>query len=360
MIIMIFRTKHFFILTLALALSIFIYWVNRAWGNTFNRSFMLSFFTFSIFCLCWIAFWELKDYWNYRWARYQMKEVSVFPFKIPINGNASLHSILIIKSSLIQKDFFSNENSIKRIQTLVRSDSYKGIILFLQGFSDDIEKVKHYTYALALAGYAVFSYDFRGVGKSRFSGLKNKFSLIIEDVNTVIDYLYSSFPIEDKSFIVVGISLGSIGALVSAFPDSRVRKVVAVAAVSNFKKNIPRYLVPFKGKWWIWLRYSFFAVDIFPNDEENLKISPIFTLKKVKEEFMKKDESGKAWKSFVNDRLRLVHCINDKIIFFHNFLELLEFTELNPHHYYVFKKGGHMFKMYETALLSAILDALEH
>ncbi len=321
---------------------------------------MLSFFTFSIFTLCWLVFWELKDYWNYRWGRYHMKEVCVFPFKIPLNGKASLYSLLITNSSLIHQNSESDNDNIDKIGKVVENGNFKGIILFLQGFSDDIEKIKHYTYSLALSGYAVFSYDFRGVGKSRFSGLKNKFSLVINDVRTVIDFLYSSFPIENKHFDVVGISLGSMGALISAFPDSRVRKVVAVASVSNFKKNIPRYLVPFKGKWWIWLRYSFFAVDIFPSDEENIKISPIFTLKNVKADFMKKDQSGNEWNRFVNDRLRLIHCVNDKIIFFHNFLELIEFTELEPRNYYVFKKGGHMFKMYEHALLSAILDALEH
>ena len=307
-----------------------------------------------------MAFWELKDYWNYRWGRYKNYPISEYCFKIPITQRASLYSILILKSDSIDGQNLKMELDIKGISEIIQKQNYKEVILFLQGFSDDVEKIKHYTYGLALSGYAVISYDFRGVGKSRFSGLKNNFSLIVEDVRKVIDFLYSSLPLSDKKFNVVGISLGSIGTLISAFPDTRINKIVAVAAISDFKKNLPRYPVPFKGKWWIWLRYSFFAVDIYPNDEENSKISPIYIIENIKERFLKENESGINWHRFFNDRLRLIHCINDKIIYFHNFLNLVRVTGLDPENYYVFKKGGHMFKMYELALLSSIIDAIEH
>lgn len=366
---MIFRVKHLFIIILGFALTSFIFYVNYSWGNPLDRCFMLSFFTFTIFVLGWVAFWEIKDYWNYRWGLLHEDQIREIPFSIPINEKISLYAVLIVKGQPLPKKSTSNKDYLQEIAETLRNNDYKGIILFLQGFSDDIDKVKQYTHPLALAGYAVFCYDFRGVGKSRHLGRKNSFSVIVGDVRTAIDYLHSTFPILETPFNVVGISLGAMGALVSAFPDERVSKVVGVATVADFKKNVARYLVPFKGKWWIWLRYSFFGVTLYPDDTENQLISPIYTIQKMKNNFPKGQSSthqaseqndDNEWIKFTNSKLRLVHCTNDKIIFFHNFLTLVESTGLKPENYYVFKKGGHMFKMYELPLLSAMIDAMEH
>ena len=95
--------------------------------------------------------------------------------------------------------------------------------------------------------------------------------------------------------------------------------------------------------------YHMKGVDLFPDEELNQKFSPYIVIKKLKDTL-----SPSEWKSF-SEKVLLIHAKNDKIIPFLNFEENISILDLPDEKQLILRKGGHMQKKNELALVGATL-----
>ena len=317
--------KRISLFTIALIVSSFIYYVNNIlFHNTIIISFILSATTFLIIITPFEIYFSFRDLWFERWDEINTEGLKIEKIKIPVNDG-------FLIGNLINKS--PNE----------RSQRLNSIIIINPGFSDVKEDLQFFSYSLALQGYTVLIYDSRGTGESKMLGDRSDFLAKLNDFNNIIDWLKTDPILSDYNIYTVGFSIGAIVALCQGFPDERIKKIIAISAISNYRENIPKYN-PI-----VLLTYSIKGVKMFLNDEENAKLSPYQVIKETKKKI-----SSTNWKKY-SKRVFLIHTMNDKLIKFKNFKENSEILELKDENKMVLKKGGHTLKKDELILVMSSL-----
>jgi pimeloyl-ACP methyl ester carboxylesterase len=88
---------------------------------------------------------------------------------------------------------------------MVKTDSAKGLILFLHGAGGSIDKYMDDAPLYADFGYDVFYLDYRGYGKSEGEQINEK--QFTNDLDEVYAYLKQEY--EEKNIVIVGFSMGT-------------------------------------------------------------------------------------------------------------------------------------------------------
>jgi alpha-beta hydrolase superfamily lysophospholipase len=203
--------------------------------------------------------------------------------------------------------------------------------------------MQYYSFPLAYQGYIILAYDARGIGESKKAGYRSDFSKRLDDFNKVLEWIQNHEDLNKLRIYALGISIGAITVLCNGFPNKKVEKIVAISSVSHYKKSLS-IVNPI-------VKFSYFikGVDLNPNAEIDQKFSPYFIFEKIR-----KNLSSEEWKIFSN-RVLLIHSKNDRIIPFKNFEEIVSLLELPSENLLILKKGGHMHKKNEVALVSATI-----
>ena len=161
------RPKHYLLFSMGLILSVGIFYVNYVifYGNPLGRCLYLSIFTFLFWWLCWSLYFEIRDFWQFRWygPHVDLAEVSITPLEIPLNPSNS-ENMSTNNSTLLGGELVHHESTPPDAP----------VIIFIHGFSDDSEYIRHFSVSLAHAGYDVVAYDNRGTKKSRKAGLVSR------------------------------------------------------------------------------------------------------------------------------------------------------------------------------------------
>ncbi len=316
--------KRIILFLIAIFISTLIWNVNASWGNPFNRCLILSTTTFLIIYVPFEIYWSFRDIWFDRWVQLYLKDINSVEMEIKVEGGH-------LKAKLLKP--------VNR----EKMEQKNAIIIVSHGFSDTKETIEYYYFPLVCQGYVVLAYDARGMGGSKKTGKRSQFLERIDDFNKILEWIKDSDNIKNMKIFCAGFSIGAINVLCGGFQDKSIEKIIAISSMSNYKKNMPKYnlLVMFS--------YFIKGVKLFPNEEENKKLSPLVVFKTLKEQM-----SDEEWKSFSN-RVMLIHCKNDKIIKFKNFKENKMILESPEENLLVLKKGGHSQKKNELALVGASL-----
>ena len=112
---------------------------------------------------------------------------------------------------------------------LVKSDSAKGLILFLHGSGDNIDKYMEDAPIYADFGYDVFYLDYRGYGKSEGHMINEK--QFTDDLDVVYSAMKERY--SEENIVIVGFSMGTFAGSYLA------------------SKNNPKLLVLNSGPYWI-------------------------------------------------------------------------------------------------------------
>ena len=354
--IIIIRPKHILLFIFDFALAAYIYYVNfYLFGNNAGRCIYLSLMTFIFTWLCWSLYFELRDFWQFRWYRVDTLQVKIKSVHIPILWPKSDQDL----GNNMIKERYSDEEPVLYGEILhcKKTPPKSPVVIFSHGFSDDCIYTRHITIPIALSGYDVLTIDSRGSGKSRKTGKTNQFVEITRDLKDIITYVKNDSYLGGRPIYLVGISLGSLASIKQGLTDDSVEKIIAVAAMSNFRDNIPQSPITFKKNWWLWLRYTFFGVMMNPLDEINYELSPVLQLSKLR----KKYNDDNNWVDFTSKKLFLVHAKNDKIISFDSFLENRNMAKIKSkyHNWEILNSGGHNFLQYELPLVSTIISMMQ-
>jgi pimeloyl-ACP methyl ester carboxylesterase len=334
---MIVRPKHIALSILLLFVSILLFWINWSWGNSLRTCFLLSFYSFIMIFMSWNIYWELRDFWQFRWYRADMLNLETHSYKIPILWEGTHPKYLI--GDLLHSPHATPTSPL---------------IVFSYGFSDDRLSSRNLSAAIAVAGYDVFTYDTRGKRESRRVGTKNQFTQIVRDFKDVLDFIGRQPEFAQREIYLVGVSLGAISSINQGIWHDQVQKIIAIASMSNYRDNFPRSTITFIGLWWVWLRYKFFGVIFNPPEEINIQLSPALQIRKLKE----KIANPIQFLQIMAKKLYLIHDVMDEIISLENFEELRTESGIPAKNWIVTARGGHIFRTYELVLIAAILAAI--
>jgi len=305
--------------------SAFIWYVNASWGNTLRILIIASILVFLTVYAPFEIYFTFRDIWFDRWDPLYLKNLEISKVVIDVNG-AFLHADLIC---------LKDQQSVKLRNT---------IIVVSAGFSDKKETLQYYYYPLAYQGYVILAYDARGIGESKTMGHRADFLKRIEDFNSIIEWITNNKDLKNFKIFALGISIGAITVLCAGFPNENIKKIVAVSSMSHYKENISaaNLIVKFS--------YHMKGVNLNPDEELNQKFSPFIVIEKLKNAL-----SQTEWEKF-SEKVLLIHSKNDKIIPFVNFEENKSILDVPIQKQLVLKKGGHMQKKNELALVGATLN----
>jgi hypothetical protein len=303
-------------------------------GNPFIICLILSTTTFLIIYTPFEIYWNFRDIWLDRWKEFNAKDLIISKLKIPIRNEQKKK-----KSYLSAILIYSQDHRI--------TISKNSIVITCHGFSDSKETLQNYCFPLAYHGHIVLAYDARGTGGSRKLGRRSHFLKRIDDYKEVIDWIKSNKDFRNKRISSIGFSIGAITVLCGGFQNKIIEKIIAISAISTYKKNLPRYN-PL-----IILNYFLKGVRLFPKEQENRKLSPYLIFKELQSKTNKED-----WRKLTS-RVMLIHSENDRIIKFKNFKENSTILSLPENNKFALRKGGHTHKKNELILVACTLEFLE-
>ena len=288
---------------------------------------MLSLTTFLIVYAPFEIYWSIFRLWSDRWTKLTAKELDKSDIEIEVSDGKLSANLINYKDRI--------KNKMKN-----------SIIVICHGFSDTKEKLEYFYYPLAYQGYTILTYDARGTGKSKKTGKRSQFLKRIEDFNSILEWVQSQDDFVNMKIYCVGFSIGALTILCGGFANSQIDKIIAVSSMSYYKENIPKYNPV------IVLSYLLKGVKLFPKPNENSKLSPYIVINNEKD-YLKQEK----WEN-LSSRVLLIHCRNDRVIKFKNFLENKLILESPKKNLVVLKKGGHSQKKNECVLVGATLDFL--
>jgi pimeloyl-ACP methyl ester carboxylesterase len=317
-----------------LIFSMLIWNVNQnIFGNPFLPCFILSTTTFLIVYTPFEIYWSFADLWYDRWKSITLKDnvTNIERIEVECVRNKKKEIVALLVSSK-DKNLVDNKNSI---------------IIIAHGFSDTKESIQNYFLPFAQLGYLILSYDARGTGKSKKVGRRSHFLKRIEDFKKILKWVSMNNDLNKKRVCCVGFSIGALTILCGGFNNEVIDKIIAISAISNYRKNLPRFNVI------VMLSYFLKGVKVFPKHDENRKLSPSIMINQIK-----KNISEEKWRYLCN-RVLLIHSRNDKIIKMINFEENAEILDLPDENRLIINKGGHTHKKNEMILVGRSLKFLE-
>ncbi len=320
--------KRVIIGMIGLIVSLVIWDINAKWGNSLNTCLSLSITTFLLIYIPFEIYWSFRNIWFDRWIHLRSKNLEISKDKIHVSDGKFLATIIIK----------SNDKEKRK--------SKDAIIIINHGFSDNKESLQYFYLPLALQGYDILAYDARGTGGSKKAGNKRDFLKRIQDHDSIVKYIKNHNEFKNKKIYSVGFSIGAIASLYNGFSDKDIQKIIAISAVSDYRKNSPKFN-PI-----ILLYYIFKGVNLHPSKENNFKLSPYLRFQEIKKVTMKEE-----WLEF-SKKILLIHSKNDRVIKLKNFIENVSILELPKSNQVLFRKGGHSLKKNEVELVGASLKFL--
>ena len=316
--------KRLIIIIIALAVSIFIWYVNASWRNSFWICLILSTTTFLIIYTPFEIYFSWRDIWYDRWDALYLKELKTSKVKINIDGGFLTADLIISK----ELEVVNARNTI---------------VIVSPGFSDTKETLQYMYYPLAYQGYIILAYDARGIGESKKTGKRNELIKRIEDFNSISKWIKTQQNYKMFKIYCLGVSIGAITVLCGGFHNKEFEKIVAISSISKYRENI------LASKGIVKLSYRLKGINLTPNETENKKLSPYIIIRNLKAKI-----TSEEWKK-LSSRVFLMHARNDKVIPFKNFEDNRDILELSPENQLIMEIGGHMLKKDEHAIVGATL-----
>lgn len=298
--------------------------MNASWGNSLRILVIASVLTFLTVYAPFEIYFTSRDIWFDRWDELFLKNLEITKVKINVDGDFIYADV--IKTKDIDAVKFKNT-----------------IIVVSAGFSDKKETLQYYYFPLAYQGYVILSYDARGIGESKKTGHRADFLKRIEDFNSIIEWINDNENLNHFKIYALGMSIGAITVLCGGFPNEDIKKIVAVSSMSHYNQSISAANIIVK------FSYYMKGVDLSPEEIIDQKFSPYMVI-----EGLKNTLSQAEWQRF-SEKILLIHSKNDKIIPFINFEKNKSILELPDEKQLILRKGGHMQKKNELALVGATL-----
>ena len=193
--------------------------------------FQLGFWIIFFIMLAFVLFFAIKWFMlkMFYFSNMDMSQIIIKRVKIPV-GDIKLNAKIVLPKYAL------DENSRPRPE-------YGKLPLIIVnhgwGMNIDLIMLMQYVAAIALGGpYVVLAFDVRGFGKSPGKAVVSP--KLFADVPKVIDFGEQLEEVDPTRMAYAGMSLGGQMTLMGAYPDKRIKALVAIVAPHNVKENFTR------------------------------------------------------------------------------------------------------------------------
>jgi pimeloyl-ACP methyl ester carboxylesterase len=267
----------------------------------------------------------LSRFWWNRWRPATSESVAMDSIVIHIPGWREIHGLLYHDRDLIGPG--------------------QGFIILSYGYNDNQFRARHIASGLAVAGFYVFVWDYRGREgtKGRITDLGGH----LDDLTQVISFWQDHLPVPGSQIFIAGWSLGGTLSIIAGLQDPRVARVFAWSAWFDLRRNVlwRIYANPFA-----LLRYLLKGELLTTSKRVNEIVSPRYVLQHLALDLGGMDRV----QGLAAEKLFLCHARDDKLVGFENFRYNKDMLHLGNHNTYVFSKGAHFLIRSEPAVLGMI------
>ncbi|MGH2566104.1 MAG: alpha/beta hydrolase, partial [Ginsengibacter sp.] len=190
----------------------------------------------------------------------------IFP-GAPLSDNYQFHF-----SIPFEEKFIKTRDGINLNALLFKSDSSKGVIFYLHGNGDALDKWGGAAKTYTALHYDIFMLDYRGYGKSE--GTINSEKQVYDDVQDAYNFLMQSYP--ENNIIILGYSIGTAPAAMLA-SNNHPEKLILQAPyysmtdlMQNLEPSIDTTIISYKFNTYQFLQKVSAPVIIFHGDSDEL------------------------------------------------------------------------------------------
>ncbi|MHA1999163.1 MAG: alpha/beta hydrolase family protein [Promethearchaeota archaeon] len=355
---------YLFLRTVSTILGVFIIIVNLKWWNIgpseiydvpaylLNLALLLGFQTFLFVYLGFSIAREVSVAWWNRWKLPAIDCIERSPVEIfqkgdvpGVVGRDAIEGYLYQRSlprSDSGKESFNQKDDKMKVE-----NGGADLVIISYGFNDSIEKSFHFINALVIAGFRVFCWNYKGIGKSH--GRITKFQDHISSLKNIIVYWSKILGSSGACIHLCGWSLGGMVSLIAGLDNDKVKGIFAWSTWSDLKRRVlwRVYLNPIA-----LIRYAFKGKLFFIGSKVNEMVSPLYFIRDLR----KKYSDTRNFHDLVSNKVFLCHARDDRLVSFPNFRDNMEALELDEKNYFIFNSGGHLLLKKEAILLGLMLE----
>jgi pimeloyl-ACP methyl ester carboxylesterase len=332
-----FALKYFFLRTASSVAGMLIIIVNFVMWNIipgeiprlppslFYQAVLFGFQTFLFFFLGFLIADSVSRFW---WSRWRAVETSV-----------------LVERSIMVPGTHAIPGKLYQLAEGAKDEAPGRLVIVSYGFNDNQFRAQHIAKAIAVLGYRVFTWDYRGrdASKGKITDLRGH----VEDLRALIDYWTGNSLVSSGEMYLCGWSLGGMVSIIAGLADDRVKKLFVWSTWSDLRRRV---------LWRVYtnplalLRYLFKGELVYVSRKDNEAVSPVHFARR-----MDRETGGTgALEALVRAKLFMCHVKNDSIIGFDNFKENTKAFHLPDTNKFVFKKGSHMIIRKETIVLGLL------
>ena len=332
-----FALKYIIFRTISTAFGLFIIIANFVLWNigpediahvmpdTLYLALLFGFQTFLFSLLGFLIADGISRFWWSRWRATSTSAVLETPVTVP-----GIHAI---------------PGKLYRLASAMPEDAPGKLVILSYGFNDNQFRAQHMAKALAVLGYHVCTWDYRGRDESK--GKITDLPSHVQDLRVLIDYWASNSMVFPGEVYLCGWSLGGMVSIIAGLADDRVKKIFVWSTWSDLRRRVlwRVYVNPFAV-----LRYLFKGELLYVSSKVNEEVSPVHYAWRMERE----DGGREKLETLVKTKLFMCHANNDSIIGVDNFKENARAMHLPEANQHVFTNGSHMMIRKETAIIGLL------
>jgi pimeloyl-ACP methyl ester carboxylesterase len=289
------------------------------------------------YIMCWLVFasfvYNFFTKFNISYSRWVGQDISklsdIEKIEIPIGGDQFL------KGDIIKCD---------------ATPEKAPVVIMCHGLGGSRTDFYMVAMALVYRGYAWVCYDSRGHGESEHIGEKSDSLYIINDLESVLDFIETRDDLDKSRIVAIGASMGASIVLNKGYLEPRIDFVIGLCAWSDFQATATRKLNTIRERA-VKIGYKMMGINLDPSNLQNRMVSPILYSFNRKKGFF---GHPYPWEVDNDYRVMLAHCKDDSIINFINFEKNRDFLNMPPSNCLVFDWGDHAFAQMETCLMGKL------
>ncbi|MBD3352919.1 MAG: alpha/beta fold hydrolase [Candidatus Lokiarchaeota archaeon] len=272
---------------------------------------------------------------NKDWSHFLVEEIEIHVAEDPENDQKRNKTDSKSETCILKGKIYKSK----------KNENYRRpFVIMSHGLGEYMETLDPWAMSIALHGYNVLLYNLRGHGKkiNRSQGDSHNLVKNFYDVSAIVELIKKREDAAADRIAFIGLSLGSIIALTTAYDNKEIKTIIALNSIHEFLEIVNQDYSIFDHQW---VRRTIVKLigDYDINENQNKLMSPKYHLKKDVEN---------------HKRLYMLTC-KDDFLPFEDFIKNVELSGIDETNYFVLEKGGHYHYGQKQLVLIKMIEWLD-